>query len=131
MKPFFNRATFVRNKGIILLYTCCGLLGFSTYKLVTLGKETLDIRKQLIVAEYMLKITEHNKEIIREAHISSMLLDNSIEITNYIENKHIADSLKSDCEKKKAEINRTAQECVKKNDRVLRQIAKEYNIKLH
>lgn len=127
MKHFFNRATFVRNRGIILLSACCGLccglLSISTYKLVTL-------RKQSIAAEYMLKIAEHNKRINREADIAVMVLDNSIEITNYIENKHIADSLKSDCEKKKAEINRIAKESLQTNTDIIKQIAKEYNIDL-
>lgn len=130
MKQFFNRATFVRNKGIILLYTCCGLLGFSSYKLVTLGKKALHIRTQQIATDYMLKIAQQNSEINREADIAVTALDNRIEMTNYIENKHIADSLKSDCEKKKAEINRITKESLQKNTDIIKQIAKEYNIDL-
>lgn len=130
MKQFFNRATFVRNKGIILLSTCCGLLSFGTYTLVTLGKEALHIRTQQIAIDYMLKIAQQNSEINREADIAVMVLDNSIEMTKYIENKHIADSLKSDCENKKAEIKHIANESLQKNTDIIKQIAKEYNIAL-
>lgn len=88
------------------------------------------LNQQLKALNYMQERSKESREIAYNALEKEELLDAHIKTIQYIENKHIADSLKQECYKKQNNIITDAQKRIETQMELIQQIAKEYNINI-
>lgn len=107
----------------IILGVIAGVSGFS------LG-QMHKYRKNLSALEHMYDITQQSYRISSVNLAKVQCLSDEINMLQYIENKSVADSLKTSLAQKQDSIANATIELVNQNNRLIQQIAQQHNINI-